>query len=236
MNAISRAAASWSGGKDSALALYRTLNDERYEVAGLLNMVNRDAGRSMSHGLKPELIAAQADALQIPVVQTVTTWDTYEDSFKQAVTGLVRQGVDAVVFGDIDIPEHREWTERVCEELGVTPIQPLWGEDPHTLLEEFIDAGFEAVIVAARADTLGRERLGRRLDAGLLDELYGMEAEGKVHPCGEHGEYHTFVTDGPIFKKRIEVETGRTVTRDGLHFLDIESCRLVARAESRHGR
>ena len=225
---------SWSGGKDSALAFYRATaqNPDGIQARCLLNMVNQDVDRSMSHGLRPELIAAQAEALNMPVVQARATWDTYEDSFKQAVTGLMAEGVDAIVFGDIDIQEHREWTERVCEELGVRPVQPLWGEDPHALLEEFVNAGFEAVIVAARADMFDREQLGRRMDVELLAELYAMEEKYKFHPCGEHGEYHTFVTDGPVFEKRIEVETGRIETRDSLHFLEIESCRLVAKAQS----
>lgn len=221
MNQGLKAAVSWSGGKDSAFSLYRSISDG-LEVSFLLNFINRDARRSMSHGLDPKLLVAQAEAVEIPIVQRETTWETYEEEFKRAVVELKQVGVNAVVFGDIDIEEHREWIERVCAELKVRPILPLWGDEPQRLLNEFIDAGFEAVVVCAKAELLGEEWLGRKVDASFVEGLKGIG----VHPCGEQGEYHTLVTDGPIFKRRIEITPGEKVLREGYRFLDISSFTL----------
>lgn len=216
------AAVSWSAGKDSCLSLHRAVS-QGLQVRFLLNMVNSDAGRSMSHGLDPRLIAAQADALGIPLVQQKTTWDTYEDNFKQTVADMRQQGVEVVVFGDIDIEGHRQWVERVCAELGVTPLLPLWGDDPAALLYEFVNAGFEALVVTVRVGMLGEEWLGRTLDRKLVAELLRLGADTGVHPCGEQGEYHTLVVDGPLFKKRLTIGDVSTIPREGYLFLDIST-------------
>lgn len=222
MNKGLKVAASWSAGKESAFSLYRSLGNG-LEVCSLLNMINREAGRSMSHGLDPELIAAQAEAMEIPILQRETTWETYEEEFKSAVAELKKTGVSGVVFGDIDIEGHKEWVERVCGELGVTPILPLWGEEPQRLLNGFIDAGFEAIVVTTKAEFLGQEWLGRRVDRGFIQELLRLDT---VHPCGEQGEYHTFVLDGPIFSRRVKVVESRKVLREGYWFLDISRYQL----------
>jgi len=217
-----KVAVSWSAGKDSSLSLYRSLSNG-LEVCFLLNMINREARKSMSHGLDPELIAAQAEAVGIPILQRETTWDTYEEEFKRAVAGLKQKGISGVVFGDIDIEGHKEWVERVCADLGVIPILPLWGVEPQRLLNDFIDAGFEAIVVTAKAEFLGQEWLGRRVDEVFIKELLRLN---NVHPCGEQGEYHTFVTDGPIFKKRVKIIDSNTVLREGYRFLDISRYEL----------
>ena len=179
--------------------------------------------RSMSHGLDPRLIATQAQALEIPILQQETTWETYEEESKRAVAELKKNGVGGVVFGDIDIEGHKEWVERVCGELGVTPILPLWGEEPQKLLNDFVDAGFEAIVVSAKAEFFGQEWLGRRVDRGFVQELLKLDS---VHPCGEQGEYHTFVLDGPIFKKRIDIIESSKLLREGYWFLDISRYEL----------
>lgn len=216
---------SWSGGKDSCFALYRAVLSG-LQTCFLLNFINRDVQRSMSHGVDPKLIAAQAEALEIPIVQRETTWDTYEQEFKRAVAELKQKGVKAVVFGDIDLEEHKDWTTRVCEELGVRPILPLWGEAPQKLLNEFIEAGFEAIVVCAKAEFFGEEWLGQKVGAEFMKELHRLNKESNVHPCGEQGEYHTFVTDGPIFKQRIKIIDSEKVLREGYRFLDISSFAL----------
>jgi len=177
----------------------------------------------MSHGLDPDLIAAQAEAIGIPILQRETTWDTYEQEFKAAVAQVKQKGVSGVVFGDIDIEGHKEWVERVCAELAVIPILPLWGVEPQRLLNDFIDAGFEAIVVGAKAELFSEEWLGRRVDQVFIEELLRLN---NVHPCGEQGEYHTFITDGPIFKKRIKIIDSNTVLRERYRFLDISRYEL----------
>lgn len=220
-----KVAVSWSGGKDSCFSLYRTIINA-LQPCFLLNMVNRDAKRSMSHGLDPKLIAAQAEVLEIPLLQRETTWNTYEQEFKEAVAELKQQGVDGVVFGDIDIEEHKEWVERVCSEVGVIAILPLWGDEPQRLLSDFIQAGFEAIVVSAKAEFFSDEWLGKQVSQDFIGELSRLHEEFNLHPCGEQGEYHTFVIDGPIFRRRIKIIDSHKVLREGYRFLDISRYEL----------
>lgn len=188
---------SWSGGKDSALAAYRA-RQQGHQLAYLLNCVDEDGARSRSHGLPAEVIGLQARAMDIPLIQVHTSWEEYEAHFKEAMGMLVRVGVTGGVFGDMAIEEHRAWVERVCAEVGIAPLLPLWGEDPEELLEEFWAAGFRAVVVASRIDPAW---VGRPLDRALVAEIRARGA----HPCGEWGEYHTLVTEGPLFRGRLVV-------------------------------
>lgn len=223
-----KVAVSWSAGKDSCFSLYRALSSG-LEARFLLNMVNRNAARSMSHGLDPQLIAAQAQALEIPLIQPATTWESYEQDFKAAIAGMKQSGIEGVVFGDIDIEEHKQWVERVCGELEVVAILPLWQEEPRRLLDDFVQAGFEAIVVSARADLFGDEWLGRPLTSEVVEELCRQETQSGIHPCGEQGEYHTLVVDGPIFKERIKVVDSRKVLREGYRFLDITGYRTESK-------
>jgi uncharacterized protein (TIGR00290 family) len=189
-------------------------------------MVNGDAKRSMSHGLDPKLIATQAEALAIPILQRETTWETYEQEFKRAVVELKRKGLSGVVFGDIGLQEHKDWIERVCGELGVMPILPLWGDEPQKLLNDFIDAGFKAIVVTAKAEFFGEQWLGQRVSREFIRELWRLSKESNIHICGEQGEYHTFVTDGPIFKRRIKIIESSKVLREKYRFLDVSRYEL----------
>jgi uncharacterized protein (TIGR00290 family) len=188
-------------------------------------MVNKDVNRSMSHGLDCRLLASQSQAMEVPVVQRKATWDTYEQEFKSAVQELKKAGVEGIVFGDIELEGHRGWIESVCAELDVTPIMPLWGAAPVELLLEFISEGFEAIVVSAKSDYFGQEWLGRKLDEGFITEL--RRCKTGVHPCGEYGEYHTLVTNGPLFKKGVQILKSRKVLKDGYWFLDLSSWRLT---------
>ena len=208
--------ASWSGGKESCLACHKAISDG-YEVSHLINMISED-GRSRSHGLDAALIAAQSQAIDIPVIQRRTTWDTYEQEFKTAIYELKRAGVGGAVFGDICVQEHKDWVDRVCKELDIKQIMPLWGRDTKDIFTEFIDAGFKAIVVRARADLLGEEWLGREIDRRFMNDLLKL---GKVDLCGELGEYHTFVTDGPLFKRRVRILQSDKVMKDGYWSLDI---------------
>jgi len=207
---------SWSGGKESNFALYQAAK-EGFRISHLLNMVTEEGERSRSHGLSSKLIRLQSEALNIPLLQQRCGWTTYEREFKKAVLKLKKKGIEAGVFGDIDFQEHRDWVERVCREVGIKAELPLWGKNRKELLEEFILAGFEAIIVAVKAEVLGKDWLGKKIDKNLVREL----EKKKIDLCGESGEYHTFVINGPIFKRRIKILKSNKVFKDGRWFLDI---------------
>jgi uncharacterized protein (TIGR00290 family) len=212
-----RVAASWSGGKDCSLACYRAISDG-FEVSCLLNFISNE-GRCMSHGLNSGLIVAQSEAIGIPLVQWRTAWNSYEREFKAALRRMREMGVEGVVFGDIhEIPRHEGWVDRVCKELDLVPVKPLWGHDPRQILSDFMDEGFEATVIMVKADVLGEGWLGRKVDRGFVSDLLKLD---KVDPCGELGEYHTYVTDGPLFKRRINILEYDKILRDGYRYLNI---------------
>jgi diphthine-ammonia ligase len=222
---MTRVFASWSGGKDCCLALHRAVAGG-LEVSYLANTVTGDGQRSCSHGISAAVIKKQAEALGIPIVQQRTTGDNYEAQFIKMLKSFKEEGIDGGVFGDIDFNPHREWIERVCKEAGMTPHLPLWGDDQKKLMEEFIDAGFIAVVVAAKAELFGEEVLGKTIDRNFINQLDEMSQTKDITPCGEAGEYHTLVIDGPLFKKRLEITESRNVEREGIRFLDILSLEL----------
>jgi uncharacterized protein (TIGR00290 family) len=207
---------SWSGGKDCGLALKRAV-DAGADVQGLLTMFIEDGQRSRSHGLKPEIIRKQAQMLGTISHQRATSWADYQANFIDMLKALKAQGVEAVVFGDIDLDDHRKWEEMVCKAAGLTPLLPLWKEPRRKLVEEVLSAGFSATIVATQDKTIGDKYLGRVLDHDLLREF---EAIG-IDACGENGEFHTVVTNGPGFKAPIRLTPGQKVLRDGVWFLDL---------------
>jgi len=205
--------ASWSGGKESALATYKAIS-QGYQVSSLVNFISENGERSRSHGIKASILESQSQAIGIPIVQVKTSWDNYEENFRKVVRELKEKGVEGGVFGDIDLDEHREWIERVCAELEIKPILPLWGIGPGDLLADFCSLGFRAVVVATRLD---ESLLGRNLDRAFLMDIQKFDC----HPCGESGEYHTFVTNGPNFKKLLKVTQGKREKRDDVWFLEI---------------
>lgn len=214
-----KAFVSWSGGKDTTLAFYRANNTYGFEVKYLLNMVSEDGNYSRSHGINSDLLRAQAKAIGVPIIQRKTTWNSYEEEFKKVVSIFKKEDIKVGVFGDIDLQEHRDWVERVCKEIGIKPILPLWKEKREKLLEEFIQTGFKAIVVATNADFLGKEWLGREIDKKFIDDLKSF---GNIDLCGEKGEYHTFVYDGPIFKKSVGFIIGEKVLKDKNWFLNLK--------------
>ena len=206
---------SWSGGKECALATYRAIS-QGHEVLYLLNFVSEDGERSRSHGTKASVLALQAQAVGIPLLQVKTSWEDYEQNFKKAVAELKDKGIEGGVFGDIDLEEHREWVERVCGEVGIKAFLPLWGAKPEKLIEEFLELKFKAMVVATRLD---EDFLGRVLDEPMVKQMCRLGS----HPCGESGEYHTFVTEGPIFKKRLKVTRGESKKIEDMWFQDISA-------------
>ena len=213
---MSEYAASWSGGKDSCFACWRAVS-QGLKVSYLLNFVNKDSTRAMSHGLDPRLITLQAQAMRLPILQQPVTWETYEAGFKTALEGLKLKGVTGLITGDIYLQEHRDWIEKTCGEVGVDALLPLWQMNPSQLLADFIDTGFKAIIVSLKADLMDKELLGRQLDSRLVEELRRLG----VDPCGEAGEFHTFVYDGPTFPQPITIKNSTPVLRDDRWFLNI---------------
>ncbi len=192
---------SWSGGKDSCLALYRALC-AGHSCESLFTMINEDGTRSRSHGLTPDILAMQADAMNLPVCTVSASWDSYEKQFKSQTLQFASIGITHGVFGDIDLEPHREWVERVCNETGITSHLPLWLGNRRALVNEFIDTGFKAMIVMINTSLMPAKYLGQTITLELADEL---ESIG-VDACGENGEFHTFVYDGPLFKKSLSVK------------------------------
>ncbi|GAJ07868.1 unnamed protein product, partial [marine sediment metagenome] len=189
---------------------------EGYNVSHLLNFISKEYKRVSFHGTEAKLIQLQAEAIGIPLLQKATTWNGYEQEFKDAVKSLIPNGVTGMVFGDIYLQEHKDWAERVCRELGIEAIEPLWGQDPERVLLEFIDAGFEATVVSAKTDLFDDKWMGQKLDGEFLSHL----KDNNIDLCGENGEYHTFVTDGPMFQKKIKITKSQPITRDGYWLLD----------------
>jgi uncharacterized protein (TIGR00290 family) len=222
---VKQVAASWSGGKDSCLACYKAILGG-YDVSHLFNSVTEGEQRSRSHGLRADILAAQAEAIGIPLIQVSTSRGSYEAVFKEAVGKLKKDGIQGMVFGDINLQEHKDWVERVCGEIGITALEPLWEIPPDEIIHEFIDLGFETVIVSCKADALNKKYLGRCMDKDLVKEFKDIG----VCPCGENGEFHTFVVNGPIFKKKLEIGKSRQVFRKEYSdhwFLEIEEFRIT---------
>jgi len=223
-----RVAVSWSGGKESSLACYKAILNG-YEVSYLLNFISYN-GRCMFHGLDSALMIAQSRAIGIPIIQWRTSWSAYEREFKSALLKLREMGVKGIVFGDIhEIPGHEGWVDRVCSKLGMDPIKPLWGYDPMHVLLDFINEGFEATVVMVKAGLLTEEWLGRRVNKTFMLNL--MRFRGKIDPCGELGEYHTYVTDGPIFKRRIRILEWEKMLKNGCWYLNIKRYKLDDKRE-----
>ncbi len=201
---------SWSGGKDSCLALHRAMKSG-LRVDFLFTMLSEDGSKSRGHGLSKELLDAQARAIRIPIVYGEASWQTYEEEFKKIIRIQKRRGVQGGVFGDINLQEHRDWLERVCSETGIDIFLPLWKEEYEKLLNEFLGNGFVAVIVSAKADLIDAKWMGCPLDWEFVRYLRSKSLD----LCGEKGEYHTLVTCGPIFKQRLRiVEFNKTLKND----------------------
>jgi len=218
----SKAISSWSGGKDSCLACYRALQ-QGYDVKLLLNFISRESKRGCFHGIEGKLLQFQAGLIGIPLVQKEVSPDMqkYEGEFKAAVNELRGKDTKTMVFGDIYLLEHENWIKRVCTDLKINALEPLWDNSPEDIIDEFLKAGFKAVIVSCKADIMGKEFLGRYIDRSLVKEL----KEKGICPCGEKGEYHTLVVDGPIFKRPIKIVESVPIIKEGFWkhwFLDIK--------------
>ena len=212
---LPRAAISWSGGKDSCAALARARPD--LDVVAMVTMFDQDETRSRSHGLRPEVLAAQADRLGLRRVTGHCSWQTYDAAFSGALESLAADGITHVIFGDIMFDENRRWAERQCEAHGMTALEPLWSLSTGDLFEEWVASGADAVIVTARAQFLDHTWLGRRLSRDLLPDFVRLG----VDPCGERGEYHTVVTNTPLFNRPLHLRMNGHVQHSGCWALDL---------------
>lgn len=207
---------SWSGGKDACLSLHRAAQAKgrpRY----LLTMLTESGERTRAHGLPVAVIRQQASAMNVPVIFRSASWNSYETEFVSALHELAAGGTLTGVFGDIDLEEHREWVHRVCDLASVQVIHPLWKENRQGLLHEFLSSGFKAMLVAVKEGVMDPELLGEPLTPSLVERFEHLG----IDPCGETGEYHTVVTDGPIFARPLRLHRHERYLRDGYWFLDV---------------
>jgi uncharacterized protein (TIGR00290 family) len=211
---------SWSSGKDSAMALNAALRDENVEIVGLLTTMNASADRVAMHAVRRSLVETQADRLGLPLhlieLPEHCSNETYEEEMTLAIRVAIEDGVEHFVFGDLFLEDVRQYREVQLDGTGISPLFPLWGIPTDVLARSLIDGGVGAVITCIDPQQLSPEFAGRRFDAALLEEL-----PTDVDPCGERGEFHTFVFDGPDFSSTIDIETGEIVLRDGFVFCDV---------------
>ena len=205
-------------GKDSCFACYKA-KQQGYQIVSVVNFTNSDGRDSVSHGLSADIIQRQASLIDIPLLQKAMPRKGYTDEFKVLVEELkVKEGIEGIVFGDIYLQEHRDWIDKVCAELKVEAILPIWTKDTGKLVKEIIDSGFKAIVVSAKKDILGERWLGREINGGFVKDL---KALGNFDLCGEKGEFHTFVYDGPLFKEKVKFKKGDKTLRDDRWYLEI---------------
>ncbi|MCJ8012963.1 diphthine--ammonia ligase [Paenibacillus sp. KQZ6P-2] len=209
--------ASFSGGKDSVLALYKAM--QVGEAIGLIVMLEEEGKRSRSHGMPPELIRAQAESIGLPVYTGAASWTDYESVFIGLLKQAKDQGARVLVTGDLDMPAHGCWHDKVTQNAGLKLGMPLWEMDHLEAVREFINLGFVTILVTVNLSLgMKEEDLGRVLTHEYVEEL---QARG-IDPCGEGGEFHTTVIDGPIFKRPIPVRKCEIVRDGDYAFLPLE--------------
>lgn len=211
----------WSGGKDSALSLYMLRKFHNYEIAALLTSVTEDYDRISMHGVRRVLLEQQAQSLGLPLEMLYITRNSsneeYEAKLKDKLLQYKSQGVSSAVFGDIFLEDLRKYRENNLAQIGMKGIFPIWKRNTTELAHTFIDLDFKAVITCVDSNVLEGKFVGRYFDKEFLSEL-----PPQVDPCGENGEFHSFVYDGPIFRERIRFRRGKIVLRDNrFYFRDL---------------
>ncbi|MBL7890922.1 MAG: diphthine--ammonia ligase [Bacteroidia bacterium] len=199
----------WSGGKDSALALYKILNDESFEVVSLLTTLNETYRRISMHGVREELLDEQAQKIGLPLVKIYVKEGTnteYEQKMEEVLLNFKSKGVDQVVFGDIFLEDLRAYREKNLSKIGMKARFPLWKKDTSVLVNEFLDLGFKTIVCCVNDSSLDDKKVGVKLDSKYLKNL-----PEEVDPCGENGEFHTFCYDGPVFKEPVKFDIGEKV-------------------------
>ena len=217
--------ASWSGGKDSCFAYYLA-TQQGHQVVSLLTMMMNEE-KSNFHMIPVGILDAQAQALSVPFIKKTTSAQTYERDFKAVLKQYKVHGAEGLVTGDIyEVAGHEEgWLERICKEVGLKPVKPLWMGDTKQIYLDYLKTGFKATVVRTKLDLLGVEWLGRVLDRKFYDDILKL---GNVDACGEGGEYHTVITDGPKMKSKIEIlETEKHKLEGGFGYLEIKKWKVT---------
>ena len=202
----------WSSGKDAAFALYKIQNEQKFKVEKLVTTINSEVGRVSMHGLRKELLIKQAESLQIPLqiieLNGNVSMQTYNAIMKAEVSKLIAEGFTQCVFGDIFLEDLKEYREKQLAKVGLKAVFPLWGKNTGELMDEFIAEGFKAITVCVNAKLLDKSFCGR-----IIDQQFIADLPKNVDPCGENGEFHSFVFDGPNFKTPINFEIGELVEK-----------------------
>jgi len=215
-----RVVLSWSSGKDSAWALHLLRHNQELEIAALLTTFNRSADRVAMHAVRRELVEAQAERIGLPLWPIDLPWPCSNDVYEDLMSGTVRRALaeraSAIAFGDLFLEDIREYRERQLIGTGLEPLFPLWRLPTNDLAREMIGGGVKCRVTCVDPKKLDRSFAGREFDADFLDEL-----PPAVDPCGENGEFHTFVYDAPVFSRPIAIKNGEVVERDGFVFADV---------------
>lgn len=208
---------SFSGGKDSVLALYRMIK-KGYKPVALLTTIKKEEDKSWTHGLNKDLLLKVSKSLDIPLITVECSVCEYEKKFEEALNKAKELGATTCAYGDIDIEEHMDWDIDRCKKVNLQAEFPLWQENREKLVNEFIESGFKTVIKTVNLKYLGKEFLGKKLTKQIVLKI----KEIGVDVCGENGEYHTFVVDGPIFKNPIDFTEKDIAIENGYGHLIIE--------------
>ncbi|MGL2993197.1 diphthine--ammonia ligase [Flavobacterium sp. TSSA_36] len=202
----------WSSGKDSALALYKTLQNPEFEIDCLVTSVNQKHQRVSMHGLRVELLHRQAESIGLPLeivaIPEMPTMEAYEEAMRASIAPLVNKGITHSIFGDIFLEDLRSYREKQLASIGLQGIFPLWKIPTKDLLQEFLQLGFKTIVVCVSERYLDQSFVGR-----VIDEQFIQDLPENVDICGENGEFHTFTFDGPLFYKPILFEIGEVVYR-----------------------
>lgn len=217
--------ATWSGGKDSCFAYYLAVK-QGHKVINLFTMMMSES-TSNFHMIPAGILDAQAKAIGIPLIKKTTSAQTYEQDFKAVLKDCKAKGAEGLVTGDIyEVADHEEgWLERICREVGLTPVKPLWMGDTKQIFKDYLKTGFKATVVRTKLSLLGVDWLGRVLDSKFYDDILKLS---NIDPCGEGGEYHTVVTDGPAFSEKIELTATEKHKLDGNYgYLEIKKYKVT---------
>ena len=213
---------SWSSGKDSAWSLHVLRQNLEYEIVGLLTTFNQEADRVAMHAVRRRLVEGQAAAAGLPLWSVPLPWpctnEQYEKLMAQTCTKAVHQGIEAIAFGDLFLEDVRAYRVKQLSGTGLEPLFPVWGEPTQRLAHRMVDSGLKAILTCVDTRKLTANFAGRKFDQDLLASL-----PSGIDPCGENGEFHSFVYGGPMFSDEIEVIPGEIVVRDHFAFADLIS-------------